>query len=517
VTAPAGRRSLRLAAACALALGAASAGVQAQAAPRLPSRTIDLREQTSAGRTIAVGPGGSLQDAIDAAEPGDTLALDPRGVFGPVVLPRKQGAGWITIRSSAELPPAGTRVGPADAALMPKLVAEGAPAISAEPGAHHYRLIGLEVLPPAGAFRFALIELGESTMATAELPHDLVVARCYLHGDPAVGGRRGIALNSGAAAVVDSYLSDFKEAGADSQAIAGWSGPGPFLISNSYLEAAGENLLFGGADPPSADRIPSDIEVRGNHLAKPLAWQAGASGKAHPNWTVKNLFELKDARRVLIQGNVFEHNWAQAQNGFAILFTVRNQDGTAPWSVVEDVTFAGNLVRDTGAGINILGHDDSHPGGSAQTQRIAIRDNRFENLGGASWGGNGTLFQLLERTSDVVIEHNTGFQSGSVLMAEGAPHRGFVFRDNVVLHNLYGIIGTGTGSGASTLTTYFPDAVVKGNVFIGGDAARYPSGNRFAASIDTVFADPEHRSLRAPYADAGARSAPGLPLTAARP
>jgi hypothetical protein len=40
---------------------------------------------------------------------------------------------------------------------------------------------------------------------------------------------------------------------------------------------------------------------------------------------------------VLVDGNVFEHNWPQAQNGFAILFTVRNQDGHAPWSVVKDV------------------------------------------------------------------------------------------------------------------------------------------------------------------------------------
>ena len=44
------------------------------------------------------------------------------------------------------------------------------------------------------------------------------------------GTRRGIALNSGATAVIDSHLADFKEVGADSQAIAGWNGPGPFKI-----------------------------------------------------------------------------------------------------------------------------------------------------------------------------------------------------------------------------------------------------------------------------------------------
>ena len=33
-------------------------------------------------------------------------------------------------------------------------------------------------------------------------------------------------MNSRSTAVIDSYLSDFKEVGADSQAIAGWNGPG---------------------------------------------------------------------------------------------------------------------------------------------------------------------------------------------------------------------------------------------------------------------------------------------------
>jgi len=32
-------------------------------------------------------------------------------------------------------------------------------------------------------------------------------------------------------------------------------------------------------------------------------------------------------------------------------FTVRNQDGTAPWSTVEDVTFSNNIVRHTGSAV----------------------------------------------------------------------------------------------------------------------------------------------------------------------
>src|SRR6185369_7920203 len=96
-----------------------------------------------------------------------------------------------------------------------------------------------------------------------------------------------------------------------------------------------------------------------NHVAKSLAWKPGEPGYAGTAWTVKNLFELKNARRVRVEGNLFENNWVQAQIGFAIVLTVRNQDGRAPWSVVEDVTFANNVVRASTSGVNIHGRDSS--------------------------------------------------------------------------------------------------------------------------------------------------------------
>ena len=60
---------------------------------------------------------------------------------------------------------------------------------------------------------------------------------------------------------------------ADSQAINGYNGAGPFTIENNYLEAAGENVLFGGADPAVTNLVPSDIVLRRNHLFKPLEWR----------------------------------------------------------------------------------------------------------------------------------------------------------------------------------------------------------------------------------------------------
>lgn len=448
---------------------------------------------------VHVAAGGRLQDALDRAVPGDVILLDPGAVYeGPFTLPRKAGSGWITVRSAdphGRLPPPGTRVGPADSSAMPILESRSGPVLAAEPGAHHYHLIGLELRPRPGTFLTNLVTLGTGGEAAAEVPRQIVLERSYLHGDARVGARRGIALNSAETSVVDCHLSDFKEAGADSQAIAGWGGPGPFRIENNRLEAAGENLLFGGADPVIPGLVPEQIEIRRNHLRKPLAWKPGEPGFEGTRWTVKNLLELKNARRVTVSQNLLENNWVGAQSGFAVLFTVRNQDGAAPWSVVEDVTFENNVVRGTANGVNILGYDDSAPSG--QARRISIRNNLFLDVGSPRWGGGGRLFQVLDGTADVVIRHNTAFHTGNLITVEGRPHSGFVFADNIAWQNLYGIVGSDRAPGPPTLAAFFLGAVVRRNAIIGGSAALYPPDNFFPAQVSDVgFSDLQRGDYR---------------------
>src|SRR3989442_7755248 len=436
-----------------------AAGVPGQERPALPRVTLDTTAVSPSGRVIAVPAGGNLQAALNDAQPGDVIDLPARAAFvGNFTLPNKSGAAWITVRSSlyARLPPPGSRVSPGDAVSMPKLVTPTpVPALSTAPRAAHFRLIGIEITTTCPVhFNLVLLESPRQTSIDA-VPTDIIVDRCYIHGTPAGEIRRGVALNGARLAVIDSYLSDFHQRGADTQAIAGWNGPGPFKIVNNYLAAAGENVIFGGADPSILDLVPSDIEIRRNYLFKPLSWKIGEPAYAGRPWRVKNLFELKNARRVVVEGNIFEHNWAHAQNGFAILFTVRNQDGRAPWSVVEDVTYVSNIVRDTGSGINILGRDDIHP--SQQTRRILIKNNLFEDVNGPRWGGEGRLFQLLNGTADVIIEQNMGLQTGEILAAGPGPHAGVIFRNNIVLHNMARVGGDTTHwKPALTVSPYFP-------------------------------------------------------------
>ena len=463
---------------------------------RPPRRLLDTTYAPPPGRAHAVPAGGDLQEALDRAEPGDVITLQAGAVYeGPFRLPEKAGASYIVVRtgaSDAALPSPGTRIDPSYAALLPKLQASGGPVLIAAQGAHHYRFIGLEFRPRPGAFLHNLVQFGAGERSIDRLPHHLIVDRCYLHGDPARGTRRGIALNSRDTAVIDSYLSDFKEVGADSQALAGWNGAGPFKIVNNHLEGAGENLIFGGTTPSIRNLVASDIEIRRNHFVKPPEWQEESPAYQGVPWSVKNLFELKNARRVLFEGNLLESNWAHAQRGFAIVLTVRTESDEAAWAVVEDVIIRNNIVRRTGSGVNILGIDDTSPGGKGRTRRILLANNLFEEVGGAEWGGAGAFVQILNGAADIRIEHNTVLQKGTFIAADMLPGSGLVLRDNIAPHNEYGIHGGGKGIGQPAIDFYFPDAIIEKNVLAGvPEGARYPPDNFFPESLAAVgFVDP---------------------------
>jgi len=233
---------------------------------------------------------------------------------------------------------------------------------------HHFRFVGIEFAPAPGTRQiYAVVAIGNTDASPATLAHHIVFDRCYVHGDPNSSDRRGIEMDGAYVAVVDSYISDFQDNDpvADSQALWAYNTTGPLQIRNNYIEAATENVMFGGADSREPVLVPTSIEIRDNHFYKPLSL-------IPTRYTMKNLLEFKAAQRVLVTGNVFENNPAKSQNGFALLITPRN-NGHAPWAITSDIAIVGNTFINVGSGLNVAGLDNLHP--SLMTERVLIRDN----------------------------------------------------------------------------------------------------------------------------------------------
>jgi hypothetical protein len=456
-------------------------GVWAGALLFLATRTL--------AATITVPSGGDLQAALNAAQPGDTILLQAGATFtGNFILPAKGGTSYITVRSSApdsSFPAAGQRITPAYASLMPKLrgTTAGGSALRTAVGASYWRLLFLEFkpapTPSSNLLEFGRADTSQSTLSS--VAHHLVLDRCYLHGDPATGQRRGLALNSGEAQVLNSYFADFKGINQDTQALGGWNGPGPYLIDNNYLEAAGENVMFGGSDPYIVDLVPSDITIRRNLISRPLSWMSSS-------WVVKNLIELKNAQNVTIEGNTIENNWAAGQQGYSIVLQPRNQSGSAPWSTVRNITIQNNIIRHVAAVFNICGYDDIHT--AQQLRGVVVRNNLMYDISPAyatsSMAANGWMGIIGCGPANITFDHNTVDNKGTSAIQfyagyapTGYQIQGFVLKNNLLRDNKYGIFGDNSSEGIPSLTKYTPNAYVHANAIGGADPAIYPTDNDY--------------------------------------
>lgn len=431
---------------------------------------------TVSGNTISLKAGGNFQAALNSAKAGDTILLEAGATFkGTFELPNKAGNDFITIRTSAsdaQLPPPDTRLDPTKyAAVLPKLESDvkGEPVILAIDGAHHYRFIGIEFAPTIEGL-YNIIQLGTTEEKNVEeLPHHIEFDRVYIHGSPVEGQRRGIAANGKFIKISNSYISDIKRKGEESQAIAIWATDGPVEIVNNYLEAAAENILFGGG-ASHLKLVPTDCIVRSNLLNKPLKWR-------DESWVVKNLFEIKNGRRIKIENNLMTNNWGMAQDGTAVLFTTRADNGNA--TVIEDIEFISNIVRGSGSAISVYGEEGS--GG----HRLTIRNNIFADITGAKWGGAGAFLKSTA-WDGLTIENNTILQSGNIANAYGAPVKKFIFRNNIVFENEYGIKGDNMGSGREVIVKLFSNGTVADNIIIGGKSSLYREKNFFLNSLEQI-------------------------------
>lgn len=422
----------------------------------LPQVLLDtaVASTPSAGGTIHVASGGDLQAALNSAVPGDTITLEAGASFsGNFSIPAKSGGiagGWITVKTDGAVPAEGTQATPANAATMAKIVSPNSvQALSAlAPTSNKWRFIGIEfTVDPSQTFSQGIVRIGEngvSQTTLAVVPTDYIFDRCYAHGQPSLDCRKAFSFDSARTALIDSWVDEI-HSGQDAQCVTGTNGPGPFKITNNHLESSGENIAWGGADPSIPNLVPSDIEVRLNFFFKPLAWKTSS-------WNIKNLYESKNSRRTLIEGNYFQHSWPSGQAGFAIVLWSVNQNGGGTWCITEHQTVRKNIIVVTTSGFQ-LAAKFSNP--SPVMNHVAINNNVIIGLDSADVaGGTSRLYQIGGSIPNLSIEHNTGF----------APDTTFIWETDTPLTNLI-IKNNLTGGGGFQIAGVQPGVgVVQGSV-----------------------------------------------------
>jgi hypothetical protein len=396
----------------------------------------------SPGKQVRVGANSDLYAAVESASCGDTLLLAAGASFEIKSLPAKKcdDQHYITIRTDtpdSKLPPEGTRISPAWAgvASLP-----GRPAYAQPTGGPAKLMPALIVKVPSGAtlgdhYRFIGVEWSSEPgsrigrLVTTEGADHVIFDRNWFHPSGDAEMNKGIGMIHGTRfiALINSYLSGFHCVArtgtcTDASAVGGGNGDVPvstLKIYNNFLEASGENILFGGT---ASEVNPTDLEIRRNHLFKPMIWKQGepgfsadASGNAP---IVKNHFELKSGIRVLFEANLLENSWGGfSQTGFSILLTPKSQSNLCPKCAVTDVTIRYNRIRNVAGVIVVANAFSKNRGTTDDGGRYSIHDLLVDSVHDEDWKGTGVFADLgsnAELLHDVAFNHVTAFVTGSL-------------------------------------------------------------------------------------------------------
>ncbi len=415
----------------------------------------------SPGKQIRVSAKADLAAAIEHAKCGDTLLLPAGTSFDVTALPSKKcdDQHYITVRTDtpdSKLPSEGTRISPAwgGVASLP-----GRPPFAQPPGGPAKLLATIIVRRPSGAavgdhVRFIGIEWTTtpdtdiSRIATAEHGDHIIFDRNWFH--PAEGKEvgHGVGVFDGAhmVAVINSYINGLNciaRTGkcTDATGVGGGKGDEPIStlkIYNNFIESAGENILFGGS---AATQVPTDIEIRRNHLFRPMLWKEGEPGytptASGQPYIVKNNFELKSAIRVLFEANLLENTWGGfSQTGYSILLTPKSQGNQCPICRVNDVTIRFNRIRNVAGVLQIANAFAKTGGSAADGGRYSIHDLFADNLHDKDYKGGGTFLILVSwqpPIHDLQIDHVTAFVTGKLLavLNPGAKLANFTLTNSV--------------------------------------------------------------------------------------
>lgn len=229
-------------------------------------------------------------------------------------------------------------------------------------------------------------------------------------GRIAVGQIADLAITDGAITSVVQrgccQLSVNATEGAQSM-IAG-NGPGPVILQNNRISASGLPIHFDDSGGSWYDR--HDYVVRRNYFSVPLSQQAGGPESDGLRYFHRHLLEWKGGQRILVEGNVFEHNFADVvASGVALLITPRAGGYTT------DVMIRDNVFRENAGGIMLAAIDSYNPV-SKPLERVAISNNLFYNNDAFKYVAGrppttGILVNFGYAAADFTFDHNTFYDN----------------------------------------------------------------------------------------------------------
>jgi len=179
-----------------------------------------------------------------------------------------------------------------------------------------------------------------------------------------------------------------------------------------------------------------------------MTWLPNSQHFIGTSFIVKNLLEIKNAERLLLEGNVMEGSWGGfSQRGWGIVITPRGS-----WAAARDITIRYNTISHVGSGFQISATQAQSPDGrwldSMAAERISIHDVTVDDMSAATYNGAGITFMITSAfavnkpLNNLTINHMTVLtDSNRLLLVVGSDSRNRELPSNIVFTNNLAVAG----------------------------------------------------------------------------
>jgi hypothetical protein len=161
-------------------------------------------------------------------------------------------------------------------------------------------------------------------------------------------------------------------------------------------------LTLSATEGGSTFDVQSDITgptflAKAGYRCQSGVWVLVDPSQYQSRYTFKNSFELKNAVNVVLDGNVLENTWIDAQPGG---WGIAQVDNFNPWSTVRNITFRNNISSNQSAGFG-ASSDGVQPPFPNKVGQIVYSNNLWHSPNGSYWVG------VIQTIYGGIFDHNT--------------------------------------------------------------------------------------------------------------